>query len=225
MTNKRPLTSSSNSALSKSQPQLPLLANTSDNVPARFLKSWPVFAERGTLIDDLSFSYYFHSQDANQWLHFFSLLAIYVALAVALTFAYAPGGVPVVAIVVFVPYAGTLIAMEVVTGLFFAAWFSLALVVAVVLLDVGDPTALYVAIATLIVMPPMQLVGHVCVERRLPAFRPFEALFTTPAFLMIRTLSLFGAFPRVMAEIKQRSQRWRSWRQRTFGNAVEPSTE
>lgn len=183
-----------------------------------------MFADSGTLIDDLSFSYYFHSQDANQWLHLLSLLCIYVALAVLLALAYAPAGVPVVGICVFLPYAITLIALEYVSGLAFAAWFTASLVASSLLLEFRH-IAWIPALVTLIVMPPMQLVGHVCVERRLPAFRAFEALFTTPTFLMIRAMSLCNAFPLVMAEIKKRSARWRDWRQRTFGNAVVPSTE
>jgi uncharacterized membrane protein YGL010W len=219
---KRTLSSSLTSSSSTSSTS-PLL-NINRPIDSRFLKQWSLFADNGTLIDDLSFSYYFHSQDANQWLHLLSLLCIHLALALLLALAYSPASVPVVAIAVFLPYAITLIALEYVSGLVFSAWFTLALVASSLLLQFRD-IAWIPALLTLIVMPPMQLVGHVCVERRLPAFRAFEALFTTPTFLMIRALSIFGAFPHVMAEIKKRSVRWRDYRQRTFGNAVIPSTE
>jgi uncharacterized membrane protein YGL010W len=193
-------------------------------LPKRFLKSWPrVFADKGMLIDDLSFSYYFHSQDSNQFLHLTSILLIFFSLAIALAFVWAPAGVPVVGIAFFVVYASIMITMEYVSGLAYAAWFAASLTAAPFFLQFGQ-SAWIPALVAVVVLPLMQLVGHVCIERRLPAFRLFEATLTTPLFLMIRALSLFGAFPVVMAEIKKRSARWNSWPQRTFGDAVVPST-
>lgn len=182
-----------------------------------------MFADKGMLIDDLSFSYYFHSQDSNQFLHLTSILLIFFSLAIALAFVWAPAGVPVVGIAFFVVYASIMITMEYVSGLAYAAWFAASLTAAPFFLQFGQ-SAWIPALVAVVVLPLMQLVGHVCIERRLPAFRLFEATLTTPLFLMIRALSLFGAFPVVMAEIKKRSARWNSWPQRTFGDAVVPST-
>jgi uncharacterized membrane protein YGL010W len=185
-----------------------------------------VFADGGSLLDDLSFSFYFHSQLSNQALHFVSLLLIFTSLCVGLAFAWSPAGVPVLALAVFVPYASLLIYLEFVAGTAFALWFAASLSVAHFALPLG-PDAWGVAVGLIITMPPLQLLGHVVVERRLPAFRAFEALVTTPLFLMLLFLNAFGLYDRaVVREIRARSVRWRTWRQRTFGKGgVVPRSE
>ncbi len=196
-------------------------------LPARFERRSSLFADNGSFLDDLSFSYYFHSQWTNQALHFVSLLAIFASLAVVLAFAWSPGGVPVIALVVLASYAIVLVYLEWVAGAAFALWFAGALAASRFLVQFGD-AAWGTAVALLVVMPPMQLLGHVVVERRLPAFRPFEALVTTPLFLMVFALNGLGLGlydKAVVAQIKSRSSKWANWKQRTFGKGgVVPAT-
>lgn len=215
----------------RTSPTVPLIAVARTKavgaLPARFERRWSAFADGGAFIDDLSFSYYFHSQWTNQALHLVSLLAIFASLAIVLAFAWLPAGVPVIGLAILTSYAILLIYLEFVAGIAYAAWFAAALVASHFLVAFGD-VAWATAVALLVVMPPMQLIGHVVVERRLPAFRPFEALVTTPIFLMIFALNGLGLGlydAAVVAQIKARSRKWTGWKQRTFGKGgVVPAT-
>ena len=124
------------------------------------------------LIDDLSFSYYFHCTGLNQALHFCTLAVLYPAVAVLLGGIWLPADVPVAAVAVFVPYAMVFLAMEWRMGSVLFAYFAACVTMSSCAnraeLALGA-WPLYAAAACVIVLPPLQLVGHVFVERRLPA--------------------------------------------------------
>jgi uncharacterized membrane protein YGL010W len=194
-------------------------------IPGRFLKRWKVFANGGTLIDDLSFSYYFHQSGINQLFHFVSTMIIYVSIIILLSAIYSPNNIPILAITLFVPYAIMMIVLEFMCGLLYSTWFTLWLIISPYLLHEKDNQLIpIICLVFLVVFPLLQLLGHVLIERRMPGFRVFEIIFTTPIFLMIRLLVVLGFMTNIWEVIKIKSSQWISWKHHTFcdGQAARP---
>ena len=176
---------------------------------ARFHRNFFLFANKGTFLDDLSFSYYFHATKMNQILHFNTLLLLFSSLAILLTHQNV-----YLAMGVFVCYSIILCALEYKSGFVLATWFMINIVLGVIF---GEYQMVqYCCMASWIILPPLQLLGHVVYERRLPAFRAFEALITTPLLMTIIMMNSFGMFKDVMEEVIDRSKQWKTWKQRTF---------
>jgi hypothetical protein len=93
-------------------------------------KKWSVFARNGTLLDDLSFSFYFHSTLANQLLHFCTIMLIYICLAICLAYVYTIDRVPLVSILFFVVYGSVFLLLEWRVGIIFMMWFAMTIVIA-----------------------------------------------------------------------------------------------
>ena len=177
-------------------------------IPKRFQFKFPFFVNKGTLIDDLSFSFYFHSTSMNQVLHFSTVMVLYssviillheISLAICLLF--------------LLSYGGFLTFLDYISGIGFIIWFIFCLIVSLFESSLSLPFA----VGCIILLPPLQLLGHVVYERRLPAFRAFEALVTTPLLLMILFLNKFGIHQDVVKEIRLKSKQWVSYPQKTFG--------
>jgi uncharacterized membrane protein YGL010W len=186
-------------------------------IPERFVKIWPQFAKgenATTLIDDLSFSYYYHSQGLNQVLHLISLLSIYASIAI-LTASVWPCAstlhINFLGVLLLLPYSTIMLFMEWVSGLFYAIWFLLWILVSAPISEGQSFTAVFVpSLLVIIFMPLLQLIGHFFYERRLPGFKVFEALFTTPCFLMLRVFTCMGYYSELYTEIVVRSAQWSS---------------
>lgn len=164
------------------------------------------FYREGTLIDDMAFSYFYHSTLPNQVLHFTTITLILPAVLHLLAALH-----PIVAVAVLCLYLFlTLFHFEFKLAAFLSLYLVLSVVLSTRLLLNDDPlfaaftTASYVV---LLVLPAAQFGGHVQFEGRRPAFRAFEALFTTPVLMLLLFVGLFGFYGDVIREIKQRSVR------------------
>ena len=108
----------------------PILKKNDSKLEKVWLKRWNVFARHGTLIDDLSFSFYFHSTVSNQFLHFFTIMLIYICIAIALAFIYSPYNVPIFSILFYIAYSAVFFALEPRIASLFVVWFAIAIVIA-----------------------------------------------------------------------------------------------
>lgn len=196
-------------------------------IPGRFLKQWKPFANGGTLIDDLSFSYYFHQHPVNQLLHLISTLVVHVTIIMILSQMYTTSYVPIIALTFYIPYGIIMMVMEYVSGIMWSCWFTLWMIISPHIVNATDSAnRTIICIVLFVIFLLLQLVvGHCLVERRMPAFRTFEIFFTTPAFLMIRVSVVLGFMKSVWADIQEKSSQWTTWEQHTFCNGGDEQTK
>lgn len=177
--------------------------------PKHFERSLPFFVNQGTLLEDLSFSYYFHSDMMNQILHFGSLLLLFASLAMFLA-----SKSILSAICIFLCYASFLSYLDFYSGICYGVWFSICILFGCFM---DDYIMTYICSLFWLFLPPFQLFGHIFYERKLPAFRPFEALFTTPLLMMLMATNyFFGWNEGILLEIRTNSAKWISYKQRRF---------
>lgn len=60
------------------------------------------------------------------------------------------------------------------------------------------------------------LLGHVACERAFPAFRIYEAVFTTPFFLFLSLAFMFGYQPALKKHIYDHAPQWQGTEHYTF---------
>jgi len=187
-------------------------------IPDRFMKRWKPFVNGVTLIDELSFSYYFHQKTVNQVFHFVSILIIHTCMIILLSMIYTVEHVSVLGLTFYIPYSILLLLLEYMSGFMYIIWFSFWIFMSPYMVqDTGDSYAIpIICMVLLLGLLLLQLVGHVLIEHRMPAFRAFELCFTTPCLLMIRFLVAAGFLKDVWEEIKVRSSQWQTWKQHTF---------
>jgi len=174
------------------------------------------YAAGGNLLQDLSFSCYYHSTNCNRIAHIIFTFACVHLVFVAL--AASTKSMPLAGLVVWAPGAifmmlrwppwqvgFSLLAWHVSAALLaprFAALLPAQLV----------PWLLPLTAVLLLAM----FLGHVVGEGSLPAFRPVEAFLTTPFFLVLTLFFKLGYNPRLCAEIERLSQQWNGSERRTF---------
>lgn len=74
-----------------------------------------------------------------------------------------------------------------------------------------SPSSWYLVFAAAVAL--IQLVGHLVFEGRLPAFRAFEAFFTTPFFLMMWVLSITTGYGADYIQVVERNSfKWKGKR-------------
>lgn len=205
--------------------------STSGNTPPKLWPEWLDLARphfvKPHLVDELSFSLYFHSTTMNQLLHLGTFLPILVCTELLLeSIPWKPLGtrVPLLSLILIVPYSAFLACWDLVVGGAFMVFTCGCGVLIGYLYDHGQYPELvgngwwclkvggvYAALAL------CQLGGHVAFEFRLPAFRAFEAVFSTPFLLMLLLLNwVTGYASPVVQEIRARSVQWKTYKQRVF---------
>jgi uncharacterized membrane protein YGL010W len=168
-----------------------------------------------TLDEELGFVRYFHNHPINVALHLLGFPLLLFALFLLL--GYDPvAGLPMYAPLVVLWVLGFLM-LDVTVGVCWAAVFA-GLHHAVVTIHARAPEdvaeiALLAAIAGLVA----QGVGHVRYDRSLPAFRLFEAFFTTPFYVMLAALFALGYRREWRTRLVAQTRLWRGSEKRIFG--------
>eukprot|EP00742_Colponemidia_sp_Colp-10_P009227 GILJ01010046.1.p1 GENE.GILJ01010046.1~~GILJ01010046.1.p1 ORF type:complete len:181 (+),score=20.36 GILJ01010046.1:57-599(+) len=82
------------------------------------------------------------------------------------------------------------------------------------LLDYADATSQYwlIAFSAALFAAVTQLTGHFKYEKDSPAFRFFEAVFTTPFFILLNILFVIGWKPKFYKQIKTLTPMWKGVR-------------
>ena len=157
-----------------------------------------------SLADELAFIRHFHHHPRNLLLHHLgfplTLLGALV-LASSVSIAGVPGHV-----VLAVLYTLGFLALDRLVGLGYALVFVLlgGAVSWIRARGGGWP----IGLGLLLTGGATQVLGHVIYERALPAFRAFEALFTTPFYLLLTIYMRLGYRPGLEREIEALRPRW-----------------
>ena len=189
------------------------------------------------LVHEVSFSCFYHHDTRNQVLHLASLafilfgvhsLLLLVPMPAPLP---APTAVPLLPLVLALVYLGYFATLDTATA---CAWAVLLAATvgaafefrrsgvgrACMAPDGGAGTgtcAGYASVAVAAVVTIVsQLVGHVVFERRLPAFRLYEAAVLTPFFLVLQVLFWCGFKPDVRRAVYALAPQWAGTERRTF---------
>ncbi len=139
---------------------------------------------------DLAFSWWYHRTPTNQALHLCTFVPIVTLAASTLGWHGSHAAVALYSLLLSVcvdSVAGLSMLLLCLPTLTSVHW----------LLGQFAPTLRWcVALA----LAPLQLLGHVVFEGRLPAFRPFEALVTTPALLALIAINAVTGIRRELLE-------------------------
>uniref|UniRef100_A0A7S3D658 Uncharacterized protein n=1 Tax=Palpitomonas bilix TaxID=652834 RepID=A0A7S3D658_9EUKA len=193
--------------------------------------SMPLFKGKN-LMEELQFIYYYHSTKGNQFFHlvsfpvafwgFLSLLAIIPArpllgVGVAPLFGDSVPILPLVPILFYVVFYAVidLLVSFLWLVVFGALFICSEAFVNLSGLSVGEVGGIGAGVMVSFLL--LQLLGHVIFEKRLPAFRIFEFLVTTPYFLMFILATRLGYRKRVRAIIAEGSAKYKGTERRVFG--------
>eukprot|EP01012_Entosiphon_sulcatum_P051653 TRINITY_DN7093_c0_g1_i1.p1 TRINITY_DN7093_c0_g1~~TRINITY_DN7093_c0_g1_i1.p1 ORF type:complete len:209 (+),score=32.91 TRINITY_DN7093_c0_g1_i1:22-627(+) len=170
--------------------------------------------KKQNLLDDLSFSCYYHFTRTNQILHLCTLPVAWFGIFTLLHVADPTGFLGLILAVI---YPFHLMRLHAVGGCFWAVLLTVALASSYLFLhSVGAECtesgrcglAYGVALACLSALL-LQVLGHVAFEKRLPAFRIYEAVFTTPLFLALCVFFRAGWFRSLRDAINSRAPQWK----------------
>ena len=172
-----------------------------------------------SLAEELGFVRYFHNQPVNVYLHvvgfhFFALMAIIFArllfsgLDYLLVFLYVAG-------MTMMDYPFGVVGI--VAGIVFGFLDYIAITI------MTRYTASYAGLFAVIfgaIGGALQLIGHIFVDRSQPAFRMFEAFFTTPFYLYLYLMFKIGYKPALRQEIISKTALWRGSERVTYGQRI-----
>ena len=173
-----------------------------------------------TLVEELAFVRYFHYHPKNVLLHrigfHFFFYALLSALEIPCSLLGARLWVPVLALVV--AYSAGFMLLDLLAGLLGTA--ALTSVAAAVLLvyRVLPGFFLLAAVLAVVVGGSTQLFGHIYFDKSQPAFRAFEAFFTTPFYLYLSLLFQCCNYkPTLREAIRQKTQDWKGSERVVYG--------
>lgn len=178
-------------------------------------------------VDELSFSYYYHSHTANQLLHALSVPLVYAGILFAVWAAFGPYGSH--ASLIFISaYVFRFATWDAAAGI---AWLLLSLAAHAFLHRQYAALAAAAASTPILSAVPLpllgvlfsllcllaQLLGHVVFEKRLPAFRLFEAAVLTP-FLCVLLILFWSSGYRsaCIAKTKSVAPKWKGTERHIF---------
>ena len=206
-------------------------------LPHRWRTRHGVFFKGKDLVHEVSFSCFYHHDTRNQVLHLASLAFVLFGLFLFLLLIPLPAPLPApvsfpllpaaFAMAYVIYYATLDPATAGAWGVAFAALVAASFQLRVSSVGVAcggegrggvfDSCSVYVTVAGLCVSTVvLQLVGHIVWERRLPAFRGFEAAVLTPFFLGLNVLFWLGFQRDVRAAVYGLAPMWAGTERRTF---------
>jgi uncharacterized membrane protein YGL010W len=157
-----------------------------------------------SIVDELSFSNYYHKHPTNRQLHQLSLVAQAVLLPILLASALdSPAAGLVFSALVFWPYstlnlpAAFLYLTLTLTGTLLSS-----------LLDASGKTTASVIIVVLVLLLLSQLAGHLVYEAKRPAFRLFEAIVSTPVLMGMFLVRSLGFHIEDLAAVERGTAKW-----------------
>jgi uncharacterized membrane protein YGL010W len=203
----------------------PLLGSSKPvKVPSFLLRTFPLFKNNSNLLDELSFVFYYHSQTINQYLHLATTsIALFCLIAACSFIPVEYGGFPFFSLLIPIPYFIIFMILHPLVGIMWGVTFG-GFVAGAIFLNKFLVTYFHywtiisVYFALSIVSLASQGSFHICIEKRLPAFRIFEFLVTTPFFLMMNVAFFFHWRRDILEEIQSKSKQWVGSERRKFGN-------
>ena len=168
------------------------------------------------LIEELSFVRYFHNSKVNVYLHIlgFHFLLLMVLIWLHLLWSIAD-------IYFLVVYTCGMIIMDLPQGFvgIFAGcvFFSCDILIRLLVEEYSFRAAVLLSLLFGAIGGALQLYGHVIFDRSQPAFRAFEAFFTTPFYLYLFVFFQFGYKPKLRLEIINHTNMWKGCEKVTYG--------
>jgi len=165
-----------------------------------------IFLKQGNnLAEELSFVHFFHSEWRNFTLHLLFTPLVFATLMGPFINAF----------------PSTPIFFSVIWGLIYLTWDPIVSIIWIVIFNLigiylpnftqsSQSLITFEIIGLLVPLIAQVFVGHVMFQKRKPAFDVYEAFVTTPFYLILRTLSLFGYRSSLLQEVNQLSQKWSS---------------
>ena len=160
-----------------------------------------------TLEDELSFSYYYHLNVINQIIHFF--ITIFTLSSVAILFR----NLSTITYIIFLIFLMLIYSsLDLLSGI---SWFILTIIFSYPFIINQENLLPYIIVQISLLLS--LVVAHIFLEKSLPAFRPFEAVISTPTLIMVfLTNSMFGVNEKLVNNIKKRSSIWKGTERRKF---------
>lgn len=190
---------------------------TEDSSFARFCVRADLFKGED-LAEELGFVRYFHYHPVNVALHLVGFHLLF--LSVLMFLARVCAGVDCALVALYVAGMLALEAPRAGVGACAAASLSPLCLLARRLL-LCEPSFPYLCLGSAALGGSLQLLGHIHYDRSQPAFRAFEAFFTTPFYLYLQSLSaLTGYRADLMRAVRGRSLRWRGSERVVYGERV-----
>ena len=202
-------------------------------MPRRFLTRTGRFFRGKNLLEELSFSCFYHNTVPNQLLHLCSVVLVLFGLFAFLlliplpTPLPAPTAFPLLPALFAAVYIVYFFTLDPPTAGVWTALFAALVAAAFAFRTSTTPgatchptttttttsstsscTTYCITAAVCVATITAQLVGHVVWERRLPAFRAFEAVVITPFFLVMNVLFWCGALPSVRRAVYGLAPQW-----------------
>eukprot|EP01100_Stratorugosa_tubuloviscum_P012879 TRINITY_DN624_c1_g2_i1.p1 TRINITY_DN624_c1_g2~~TRINITY_DN624_c1_g2_i1.p1 ORF type:complete len:212 (-),score=63.33 TRINITY_DN624_c1_g2_i1:60-695(-) len=186
-------------------------------IPKRLLTKFGFFYKDNDLLDDLTFSYFYHSTMQNQLLHFGTVLPIAVCIVI-LQANYLPiirffetedkVGLSLLPLVLTILYCAVFFIWDLLIGATYSTLLGIAIYATTQTNKENLNDWSFYAAILIVILAPLQLLGHVIWEKRLPAFRAFEAVFVTPFLVVLLRFTKIGYVPEVDKYIKNNYTRW-----------------
>jgi len=180
-------------------------------IPKSYITTTNRFFKGGNLLDELSFVCYYHKTFPNQLLHLIGITGFYLFIFAAFSFSSIKviNGISAISILFLFCGIGYHFKLDYNVGLF----ESIVLTTVMILAERLTPQLVSSHNASVLYMLApacfgIQLLGHVIFEGRFPAFRPFEAVQTTPFFLFLNIFFWFGYKPELRKKIYEMSTKW-----------------
>ena len=167
------------------------------------------------LIEEMSFVRYFHNHPWNVLLHLIGFhFFLFGVLLLLKQFSYSYCDLLLV-----VSYSFGYLALDVCTGCI-GSFFTFMLYYAASSVSASSSiimTSTPVALLFIALGGAIQLVGHIIFDKSQPAFRFFEAFFTTPFFLYLNVLFIMGFQKKMNEEIVNKTSMWKGSERVTYG--------
>jgi uncharacterized membrane protein YGL010W len=168
-----------------------------------------------TLDEELSFVRYFHNHPANVALHLLGFPLVALGLCLLLGYDTVHG------VRLYVPLAAAwLLAFAMLDVTVAVAWTAVFAGLHHVVLAIHTHAPEEVpelAVGAMVLGVAAQGVGHIRYDRSLPAFRVFEAIFTTPFYVMLAALFGLGYRRAWRTRLVAATRLWRGSERRVFG--------
>mmetsp|Transcript_61932 Transcript_61932/g.91965 ORF Transcript_61932/g.91965 Transcript_61932/m.91965 type:complete len:189 (-) Transcript_61932:613-1179(-) len=178
-----------------------------------FLVRWGLFKGR-TLDEELAYVRYFHNHPTNVLLHtIFAHLLLLSFLALVRVVGHHTLDVVVVA-----AYSIGFMKLDVLTGtLGCIAFVTTDAVLRHIVIPLPYPANIAVVILCAALGGGMQLLGHIHYDKSMPAFRAFEAFFTTPFYLYLSILFRLGYKEQWRRRIEAKTMMWKGSERKIYG--------
>ena len=165
-----------------------------------------------TLTEELAFVRYFHNKPENVWLHIIGFHCLMTSVLVLLKYFNTS-----IEIIVLLLYAIMLLLLDLITGIIGCTFL-------ICCYYIVEYLSSYSIIPTVLLFGSiggaLQIFGHVFYDKSQPAFRFFEAFFTTPFYLYLYILTSCGMHLDWYEDIKNKTMMWKGSERVVYGDRI-----